>query len=253
MIKATEVLKAALRIRFIGLSEYSAKHLKNYIWELEDIIKNLIVAMERRNAIRKKTLTITHKDSSSVTSHWDIVEQLAWGRGYHKSTDYKKLGEQLDEVMNVYEIQKFAKWVQEKREVLSKKLIEYKADAWGIGDDGFWDLTAHIVGLGKKKYEETIENPREAEQIVNAQSYVENFQYIFNHCGEPSKEDQTLVTKCNRLEMKLVSADTVMLAIDTMISSGDLSSRSRIGAARLAYGEPNKYVWNKNLTKLERG
>lgn len=47
----------------------------------------------------------------------------------------------------------------------------------GVGDDGFWDLCAHIIGLGYKVHESIINDPM---LLINYEDeYVENFEYIF--------------------------------------------------------------------------
>ena len=47
-----------------------------------------------------------------------------------------------------------------------------------LSDDSFWDLTSHIVGLGKDVYISVLKEPKTIENYLN--SYKENFSYCFN-------------------------------------------------------------------------
>lgn len=49
-----------------------------------------------------------------------------------------------------------------------------------VSDDGFDDLTAHIVGLGAKEVEKVIKYPKKALARASARNYKENFMYCFS-------------------------------------------------------------------------
>jgi len=57
-----------------------------------------------------------------------------------------------------------------------------------VSDDGFSDLVAHIIGMGKDTYDAVMQNPRLAQNIIDANEYVENFGYSF-----PDKDDYNLI------------------------------------------------------------
>ncbi len=127
---------------------------------------------------RLDMLVSLHNDENTIRDNWDIISDLGWGT---KSVDYKKLGEalKLSYPNKIYELREF---VRDKQKLLMNKLNEYadiqgnRRTYWKVGDDGFSDLTAHIIGLGKEKYEEVCNNPAIAWTI----KYKESFLYVFH-------------------------------------------------------------------------
>lgn len=83
-----------------------------------------------------------------------------------------------------------AYWVQihwglaEKRDALYERIVEWERrqgvpkfeDRMGLGDDGFRDLTNHIVGMGRDTYEAVMADPIKAEDFRD--SHVESFSYL---------------------------------------------------------------------------
>ena len=49
-----------------------------------------------------------------------------------------------------------------------------------IGDDGFSDLVAHAVGLGKDVYSAVLKNPKLLMIPARENKYIENFTYSFH-------------------------------------------------------------------------
>jgi len=49
----------------------------------------------------------------------------------------------------------------------------------------------------------------------------------------------------NHLKMKLIAADKVMLQLDDLIHRNKLNARSKVADARLDYGTPFEYEYNK--------
>lgn len=120
-------------------------------------------------------------------TYWKMIEEIGWEKherfyrgGYKTETEellkkYPKelvlvLGEfarnqrmRLKEVLNQYSINKIG-----------------SLDYYGLGDDSFWDLTAHIVGLGHKKYYQVLNDPEIARTMARNADFVENFEYIFS-------------------------------------------------------------------------
>ena len=115
--------------------------------------------------------------------YWNIIDVLGWGT---KSVDYKELGKMLADKYpdDIKELQIF---VEDRRKELIQIMDKYtntlpgNKSYWGVSDDGFLDLTAHIVGLGKQKYLDIILNPCIAKDISSKQEYKENFEYIFHY------------------------------------------------------------------------
>jgi len=117
---------------------------------------------------------------------WNLVEEIGWGT---KTTDTKKLKRTLRREYNEEFINAMKDNALRQRRALATIMDEHAlketgsiASYWGVSDDSFWDLTAHIVGLGKEVYDFICKNPIYAKTI----KYKENFEYIFNE--EPKKE-----------------------------------------------------------------
>lgn len=113
---------------------------------------------------------------------WDIIIDLGWGV---KSTNYKLIRLSIYDRYSEKEINKLAEFSKFKRKELQNRLKEYEKQIgipsyYNISDDGFWDLSAHIVGLGKEWYYLVMKNPEIAKDISDNHMYVENFEYIFN-------------------------------------------------------------------------
>ena len=67
----------------------------------------------------------------------------------------------------------------------SKKLDAKISDqVEGVGDDGYSDVLAHIVGAGKTFYDSVMKDPSLAQRLIDNDQYKESFAYAF-----PSKED----------------------------------------------------------------
>lgn len=101
---------------------------------------------------------------------WQTVAELGWGT---KSTDTNELSIVLMKkgikYCNAFRNQynKFAGGLYD----LLEDIVE------GVGDDGFSDLIAHIIGLGKEEYEKVLDNPTIVQARIDANDYVENFSY----------------------------------------------------------------------------
>lgn len=58
----------------------------------------------------------------------------------------------------------------------------------GVSDDGFSDLRAHIIGLGKVEYERVLYDPDLAQQRANKNAYTESFSYCLPYETDYPKE-----------------------------------------------------------------
>ena len=113
--------------------------------------------------------------------YWKIIKSLRWV----KDGNYTRISKELLSKYSLEEISKLQKFVREKRDKLCKKLNKYALskgdiDYYDVSDDGFWDLTAHIVGLGQNEFEKVMKNPELARKRALNGDYEENFEYIFN-------------------------------------------------------------------------
>lgn len=119
---------------------------------------------------------------------WEIIESVNWdenSRNVNTTTIGRDLlrkhgREVLQQVRDQYGMlmselyQRIDKW-----EDANGRLPNYG------GDDSFDDLLAHIMGMGRMKYEEVMENPAAAGEI----DAVESFSYVF-HVLQDEDEDK---------------------------------------------------------------
>lgn len=108
--------------------------------------------------------------------NWKLIEEINWGRLTQKfpQKPYDKVGDYCVENFTLREIILLQNFVVEKRRELQEKL---QTHIKGIGDDSFWDLCSHIVGLGESVYNLCLKYPKIAEILI--QDKVENFEYGF--------------------------------------------------------------------------
>lgn len=122
---------------------------------------------------------------------WDFVEELDWKNLCRENYDVRK--EKAYKVykelkLTPFDINGFHEVAIACRKFLKYQIEEYSLSKFGnryifpnntgiltISDDGFWDLCAHIVGLGKETYESVCNNPK---KILEYPDYKENFEYL---------------------------------------------------------------------------
>lgn len=110
---------------------------------------------------------------------WAVIERLNW-INVKSSDEINDISEFLKNNYDEKIISNVAEFAKLKRKELSEILTKYEKQInvrnfYNVSDDGFWDLTAHVVGLGKDFYHLVLMKP-EIARTVNA---VENFEYIF--------------------------------------------------------------------------
>jgi hypothetical protein len=117
----------------------------------------------------------------NIDIFWNLVKEIGWGT---KTTDIDKLKNALNNEYNIEFLISMKDIAIRQRRALGTIMDEHAlketgsiASYWNVSDDGFWDLTAHIVGLGKEVYDYICRNPIYARTIA----YAENFEYIFNN------------------------------------------------------------------------
>lgn len=108
--------------------------------------------------------------------NWKLIEEINWGNLTKKfpQKPYDKVGDYCVENFTLRETILLQNFVVEKRRELQEKL---QTHIKGIGDDSFWDLCSHIVGLGESVYNLCLKYPKIAEILI--QDKVENFEYGF--------------------------------------------------------------------------
>lgn len=114
--------------------------------------------------------------------NWKFIKEINWS---FDNSDYKYLRSELKKKISRDEMLELRSFIDRKRKLLELVLCDHSIDKinkpygyYGVGDDGFWDLTAHIVGLGKEEFTKNLHNPELAKSRADEGDYVENFQYI---------------------------------------------------------------------------
>lgn len=123
-------------------------------------------------------------------NYWKIIEDLNWGyycmlyeRNITNKKPYKVLREEIKKkyILSYEEISLF---VKDKRRNLQNYLRNWRkkqTEQYDFGsDDGFWDVTTHVIGLGKNFYNFIIKNPYYISEMYRKNLYIENFEYSFN-------------------------------------------------------------------------
>ncbi len=108
--------------------------------------------------------------------NWKLIEDINWGYLIKQfpQRPYDYVGEFCTENYTLRETILLQNFVVEKRKELQKALKDKIKD---IGDDSFWDLCSHIVGLGESVYNLCLKYPEIARILVDDK--VENFEYGF--------------------------------------------------------------------------
>lgn len=117
---------------------------------------------------------------------WLLIDDIGWGT---KTTNKEEIGRNLESSYSEEYLRAFYWFVKCKRHILVGKLNKHSFQQtgnpysyYGVGDDSFWDLTAHIVGLGKETFNRiAYSDPEEAKTMADNGDFTENFEYIFHY------------------------------------------------------------------------
>lgn len=122
------------------------------------------------------------KKKEHINKMWGIMDDLGWGI---KHFNIESMTNYLNKNYSDNELRRLDEFISAKRKDIIETLHNhsYKMTGnpygyYGVSDDGFWDLTAHIVGLGRYWYEKTMNDPEIARTIASHNMYKENFQYV---------------------------------------------------------------------------
>jgi hypothetical protein len=139
----------------------------------------------------RDVMTTTPTPLMTEDEFWAIIGTMGWGR---KDTNYKRIKNAIRVRLNfdVERIETFHDIYRKKQgdiaRVLDKAYYE-NSDGLGLGDDGFGDLTSHIVGMGKDEYTRVLNDPSLGKARAHApygspEGFTESFSYAV-----PSKFD----------------------------------------------------------------
>jgi hypothetical protein len=116
--------------------------------------------------------------------YWRIIEFCDW----ENCKNEKEIGQKLMESFSPEDLVKMEEFYHTRLDEI-KTILENHAEAktgdrhnyYGLGDDGFWDLRAHIIGLGKQFYQSVLKDPEIAKKMADDGDFKENFGYIIQH------------------------------------------------------------------------
>lgn len=112
----------------------------------------------------------------SESEFWKIVDDMGWGKSY----DYKAMQKKLLRSMTPEEIDEFHDMFEKLRGKVDRAVIEYRNEhdpGAYVSGDGFGDLTAHIIGLGKREYDAVMRDPSKGWKRYQDGDYRESFSY----------------------------------------------------------------------------
>lgn len=146
-----------------------------------DVLNGLPFATTDWSGIGMDIFSLKHIDVNiDERIYWSVIDSIGWGR---TSTDHRQISANLEYMYAPEFIDKLKGFVVKKRRDLQNRLKEYvaitpntKCNVWGISDDQFYDVTAHIVGLGEQTYSDLYNHP----ELIPTYNYKENFEYIFH-------------------------------------------------------------------------
>ena len=107
----------------------------------------------------------------SEEQFWEEVAKIGWGT---KGTKYDKIKRELLERWTPAFCASFRERYEEANSKIYKLLFDVVE---GLGDDGYGDFIAHIVGLGKAEYERVLEDPSLANKRAQDGDFKESFAY----------------------------------------------------------------------------
>ena len=118
--------------------------------------------------------------------NWLDIESMEWyqlTRTYGNNANDKLREFLIENDFSAEKIAELKNFIVEKRSLLQEAIKSYVSEFGAevyFGDDTLWDVTAHIVGMGKTMYEFALNNPQIINIIISNNDYVENFEYAFD-------------------------------------------------------------------------
>ncbi len=111
-------------------------------------------------------------ENVSEKEFWTFVSKAQWTKDH----DYDRIKKMILQTMDKDSANELRDTFSKINNKLHKHLFDHIE---GVGDDGYSDLIAHIVGSGKGLYDAVMDNPSIAQQIVEDRTYEESFAYSF--------------------------------------------------------------------------
>lgn len=121
---------------------------------------------------------------NDIVNYWRIIEFADW----KNCKDYELIGDRMRQVFDPRALAKAEDFYHARLDELKRVLEDYaeaktgnRNNYYGLGDDGFWDLRAHIIGLGEEFFLKVLKDPEIAKKMADEGDFKENFGYIFQY------------------------------------------------------------------------
>ena len=135
--------------------------------------------------LKMENLNLNDNMNTITPSKWKLIEEIGWYWKAKEETPNDEVAKYLMENYSTNDIVELKNFVVRNRLKLQGFILGYCKsspkefrDRIRLSDDGLWDFSSHIVGLGEVMYNYVIDHP---DCIVELQKdYVENFEYGFD-------------------------------------------------------------------------
>lgn len=135
--------------------------------------------------LKMENLNLNNNTNTITPSKWKLIEEIGWYWKAKEETPNDEVAKYLMENYSTNDIVELKNFVVRHRLKLQGFILGYCKsspkefrDRIRLSDDGLWDFSSHIVGLGEVMYNYVIDHP---DCIIELQKdYVENFEYGFD-------------------------------------------------------------------------
>jgi hypothetical protein len=121
----------------------------------------------------------------SVEKFWELVGRADWANRQAEPLD--QIRAEMMRALSPAEAEAMYDTFLELKADLAVAIEAYEAatgTSAGVGDDGFDDLTSHIVGLGREEYERNLASPSLAVERGQRYDFRESFAYVVPGKGD---------------------------------------------------------------------
>jgi hypothetical protein len=150
-------------------------------------------------------LAMSKVAAMSESEFWKLTEPYGWGT---KTKNYKPIKKDLMSKLSPDKADDLNQTFRALTGRLDKALSKVVE---GLGDDGYSDLLAHIVGMGKREYERNLKNPQLANERANKYDFAESFSYAIPHKEDYASLD---VKRYTGWAQRIVDSYTMVLGAD---------------------------------------
>lgn len=173
---------------------------------MSDLRSNLIRVAYMNRELRPRLMQALTATAMPESDFWKIVDDLGWGT---RTTDYKVIKKQLLRNLSPNQAASLQTTFAQMQGKLYKALTawEENGDTWmetgkhgnprsfGLGDDSFGDLIAHIIGMGKREFAAVLKNPQLAHDRARKNAFKESFSYALPSTSDYAKLDVSTYQK----------------------------------------------------------